>query len=88
MISMMKGGEFYSWFKLELASEVRSGVCMCCPFLFHFMRKDCYLFLELYLVVLVNKYFSMAVRLLIMFIRHQFMILVLRDILSYEFCIS
>jgi hypothetical protein len=44
------------------------------PFLFHFMRKGCYLFLELYLVVLVNKYFSMVVRLLIIFVRHQFMI--------------
>jgi hypothetical protein len=74
MISVMKGGEFHSWFKLELASEVWSGICMCCSFLIYFMRKDCYLFLELYLVVLVNKYFSMAVRLLIMFVRHQFMI--------------
>jgi hypothetical protein len=74
MISMMEGGEFHCWFKLELASEVRSGVCMCCPFLFHFMRKDCYLFLELYLVVLVNKCFSMVVQLLIMFVRYQFMI--------------
>jgi hypothetical protein len=43
MISMMRGGKFNCWFKLEPDSEVRSsvwlGVPMCYPFFISFHEK-------------------------------------------------
>ena len=38
-IGMMRGEEFHCWFKLEPASEVRSGVYLCYPFLISFHEK-------------------------------------------------
>jgi hypothetical protein len=77
MISMMRGGEFHCWFRLEPASEVQSSVCMCYPFFISFHEKGLLSVSWIVLgalVVLMNKCFDMAVWLLIMFVWHQFIL--------------
>jgi hypothetical protein len=65
--------EFHCWFKLEPTSKVWSCVLIC-YLLFHFMRRDCFSFLELYLAVIMNKCFDIVVQLFIMFFQYQFIL--------------